>query len=151
MTGRSLAALIGVYALLLASVADAAADCRRVPVVAATCFSKRGPSACPAVSPPPPCRTVRGRLYGSNGTPGIRLIPSGSRRILGVVGGEGDPESPTLLPPAVAAAMQPPRPGDLTPIFGEFRVCPLALEKRGWMQPVCLAGGRGLAPLKRED
>ncbi len=145
-------AILGVCAILAATAADASAiDCRRTAVLTATCFSMgRVGTACRAQSPPP-CRTIHARLHAANGTPALRLFPIGSRRILGVFGGEGSAESPDLLPPNVAAAMAPPAPGDLKPVSGVFRVCPLALQKPGWMQPVCIASAGHLTVLRRDD
>ncbi len=146
------ATALGVCAMFTASAADASAgDCRRTPVLTATCFSmRRGGGGCPAQAPPP-CRMIHARLYVANGgPPALRLFPSGSRRILGVFGGDGSAEAPDL-PPNVAAAMAPPSPGDLMPVAGDFRVCPLALQKAGWMQPVCIASASRLSALRRDD
>ena len=149
---RLAAAVLGVCAMLTATTANASAgDCRRTPVLTATCFSmRRVGGGCPAQSPPP-CRVIHARLHGTNGTPALRLSASGSRRILGVFGGDGGAESPDLLPPNVATAMAPPSPGDLMPVSGDFRVCPLALQKAGWMQPVCIASASRLTAARRRD
>jgi hypothetical protein len=143
---RRWAKALGAGAALVAVLAgDAAwsaqADCRRVPVVTAACFQMgRAKAGCKVA--PPPCRTIRAKLFGSNGTPGLRMAPRGSRRILGIYGGDGDAESPNILPANVLAAMHPPSPGDLLPVSGRFIVCPLAAERPGWMQPVCVVQGR---------
>ena len=149
---RLAAAALGVWAMLAATAAEASAvDCRRSAVLTATCFSMRGVAGACRAQPPPPCRTIHARLHGANGTPALRLSQGGSRRILGVFGGDGNAEAPDLLPPNVAAAMAPPSPGDLKPVSGVFRVCPLALQKRGWMQPVCIASASHLTALRRDD
>ena len=115
-------------AVALATAAQAAPDCRVSPGARAPCFS------------------LRGRLSAWNGAPTFRLRPSGSKRVLGVVGGDGDPASPSALTPALRAAMTPPTPGDLLPVTGTFRVCPLAPDRTGRMRPVCIAEAGQIAP-----
>jgi hypothetical protein len=120
-----------VAALAAASNVAGAADvagCRHAPFYAAPCFS------------------VRGRLDGYNGTPTFRLRPAGSHRLLGVLGGDGDPASPSVLPDNVRAAMTPPEPGSLNPVEGVFTVCPMAADKPGRMRPVCLESATALKP-----
>ena len=108
------------------------------------------PAAAPDCRPPPadgqPCFSVRGRLSVANGAPTFRLAPQGSKRVLGVVGGDGDPASPSVLTPPLRAAMTPPAPGELRAVVGVFRVCPLAPERAGRMRPVCIAGASQIAP-----
>jgi hypothetical protein len=125
--------------IAFASEAVAGADCRTVPYVAATCFGGH----CRPL-PPAACFWVTGRLAFANGTPAVRLWPRGTRRLLGVLGGDGDPASSNLLPPNVERLSRPPTAGDRSDLWGSFQVCPLATEKRGWMRPVCLAEARGL-------
>ena len=117
--------------LALATAAQAAPDCRVSQLARQPCFS------------------VRGRLSGWNGAPTFRLRPRGSRRLLGVVGGDGDPASPSALTPALRAAMTPPAPGDLLPVTATFRVCPLAPDRPGRMRPVCIAAATGVAQSPR--
>jgi hypothetical protein len=66
--------------------------------------------------------------------------------VLGVVGGDGDPASPSALTPQLRAAMTPATPGELRPVVGVFRVCPLAPDRAGRMRPVCIADASQLAP-----
>jgi len=122
-------------------------DCRRISVYSASCFSQIKPHrGCTPISvAKAPCFVVRGDLRPSNGTPSLRLHRLGTRRILGVVGGDGEADSPTLLPPALQAAMAPATPGDLNQVTGDFRVCPLASERAGWMQPVCIVSASHVA------
>ncbi|MFI4935110.1 MAG: hypothetical protein ACHP7N_10855 [Caulobacterales bacterium] len=139
-------------ALMAAGAADAgAAGCRRVPVYTATCFSQEKPSArCrPIAYPAATCFTVHGVLFASNGAPAFRLWRSGTRRILGVLGGGGEPDSPTVLPESLRAQMLPRAPGPLNSVVGDFRVCPLATERAGWMQPVCIESAAHVAPTRR--
>lgn len=121
--------------VMAATAAQAAPDCRTSPVYRARL----------------PCFSVRGRLSVWNGAPTFRLRPAGTKRLLGVVGGDGDAASATVLPPAVRAAMTPPTPGELRSIVGVFRVCPLAPERAGRMRPVCLASASGIAPAPSPD
>ena len=121
---------LAVAILVLATAAHAAPDCRTSPIDRSPCFS------------------VRGRLSVANGAPTFRLRPSGSKRLLGVVGGDGDPASPTALTAPLRTAMSPPTPGELRPVIGVFRVCPLTPDRPGRMRPVCIAdaGQLSLAP-----
>lgn len=141
------AATFGLLAIAGAAVA-AGDDCRRIPVYSARCFSDRGPSSrCRTIpASQAACFVVHGRLSVANGAPSLRLVPRGSHRILGVFGGDGDAESPTVLPPGLRAAMLPTGPGSLRTVVGDFRVCPLATERTGWMRPVCIASATHVVP-----
>jgi hypothetical protein len=132
-----------VLGLLGAVEAQAAgADCRRIPVYSAPCFSQPKPHA--GCAPIPyaraPCYSVHGILQGSNGVPAVRLWRSGTKRVLGIVGGDGDPAADGLIPEPLNTQMTTTTPGWLRSVDADFRVCPLAAEKAGWMQPVCLVG-----------
>ena len=96
-----------------------------------------------------PCFVVHGVLEPANGTPGLRIHKLGTRRLLGVLGGDGDPDSLATPPPDLKAVMTPDLPGDLNSVSGDFRVCPLATERPGWMQPVCIAGATHLTVFRR--
>jgi hypothetical protein len=72
----------------------------------------------------------------------------GGHRSFAVFGADGDPASPALLPEAVEAIAQPPTPGTLRSVVGAFRVCPLAQQRAGWMQPVCVASATHLSLAK---
>ncbi len=81
-----------------------------------------------------------------NGTPGVRLSPSGSHRVLGVFGGaDADPESPQLLPRSVEARAASPTQAPFLDLTGDFDVCPLASDRAGWMRPVCITSAAHLA------
>lgn len=73
------------------------------------------------------CFTVHGRLYVSNGTPSVRLLKIGTKRILGA-SDEGD-DLPACLRKFLAVG---------TFIYGDFFVCPLKPDRLGWMRPVCI-------------
>jgi hypothetical protein len=83
-----------------------------------------------------PCKTVSGLLTYGNGTPGIRISPRGSHRILGVLDEMGDPEGRDILPRNVKEMMMATSPPSA--IIGKFYVCPLTVKKSGWMQMVRL-------------
>ena len=142
----TIASLIALVTVLSESQALAQVhDCRRIPVYSAQCFSDRSNPRCrPIPAGQAPCFTVHARLTFANGAPVARLAPVGSRRIFGVLGGEGDAASPTLLPPAADTLSAPPTPGPRRELIGDFRVCPLAAERRGWMRPVCIASASHL-------
>ena len=128
-------------------------DCRSVPVYTAPCFSQTKPHAgCAAIADAKaPCFVVHGVLEPANGTPSLRIHKLGTRRLAGGGEGDGDPDL-SLLRQAAArwkAVMTPDTPGDLNSVSGDFRVCPLATERAGWMQPVCIAGAAHLAVYRR--
>jgi hypothetical protein len=125
---RAAAAILALASAAQAMSSWAAPDCRPTSAVRQPCFS------------------VRGRLSVWNGAPTFRLQPTGSKRMLGVAGGDGDPASPSVLSPALRAAMTPPSPGELSPVTGVFRVCPLAPDRPGRMRPVCIATASRIAP-----
>ncbi|HEY1753387.1 MAG TPA: hypothetical protein VGG29_19170 [Caulobacteraceae bacterium] len=147
---RSASVALALAALAGGDGAQAAgADCRRIPVLPAGCFAERGaPGArCRAIPPArAPCFMVRGRLAFYNGTPGLRLLPLGSRRIFGVLGGDGDAESATLVPKSVDRVARPSQPGAYLDVFGDFKVCPMASERARWMRPVCIVSARNVVP-----
>ena len=145
-------ASLGAVALIAATQAHAGgADCRRIPVYSAPCFSQSKPH--PGCAPIPrakaPCFVVRGVLAPANGTPGLRIHKLGAQRVLGVLGGDGDAASASILPTALRSAMTPASPGDLNSVSGDFTVCPLAAERPGWMQPVCIADAAQVAVVRR--
>jgi len=78
-----------------------------------------------------PCVTVHGRMFGANGTPGIRIWKVGTRRILGVY--NEDDTGTCRLPPGLAT----PLPSHM--IYADFVVRPLTPERPGEMQMVCVA------------
>jgi len=75
------------------------------------------------------CFVVRGRMRAYNGSPTFRIWRLGTRRLLGVAGGETP-----MLPKGVACEN-----GFECDVFGEFEVCPLTKEEPGVMQRVCVA------------
>ena len=128
---RNAAALVMMLAAALCGATSAAADagvCRSSPKIVA------------------PCWTVHATLMVANGSPGLRLHPRGSRRILGVFDGDHGEEGAHVVPANVEAAAAPPQPGEWNPVEGDYRVCPLARQRQGWMQPVCIDSAKRLHP-----
>jgi len=74
------------------------------------------------------CFTVHGRLKIYNGTPACRIWIIGTKRILGIACDEQ-----VDLPPDIYSFIV----GDAA-IYGDFRVCPLTPEHKGWMRDVCV-------------
>lgn len=137
-----MATALGFLALQATAAEARGDDCRRIAVYTAPCFSQVKPHAgCRAIPyARAPCFVVHGILQGSNGVPALRLWRSGTKRVLGVVGGDGDPAAADLIPEPLNAQMTTTTPGWLRSVDADFRVCPLATEKAGWMQPVCIVG-----------
>jgi hypothetical protein len=141
--GTSIAASVGVLTLIGATTAQASGpDCRRIPVYSAPCFSQTKPHpGCNAIPyAKAPCFVVHGILQGGNGAPAVRLWRSGTKRVLGIVGGDGDPAAADLIPEPLNTQMTTGTVGWLRSVDADFRVCPLAAARVGWMQPVCLVG-----------
>ena len=95
-----------------------------------------------------PCFTMRGRLFVANGAPTFRIRPAHSRRLLGVFDGAYNADTAEVLPPAVRTIATPPGPGELYPVDGAWRLCPLAQPRAGRMQPVCIDGAWRLKALR---
>jgi hypothetical protein len=91
-----------------------------------------------------PCFTVRGRLFVANGAPTFRIRPAGSKRLLGVFDGARNADTAEVLPPDVRAAATPPTPGELHAVDATWRVCPLAKQRPGRMQAVCIDDARDI-------
>lgn len=90
-----------------------------------------------------PCRTIRGRLMLTNGTPSMRIWPVGSRRILGVIHPRtGDGEFVGPLPRAVEGALRTEQWSKR--VFADYVVCPLSRERAGRMQMVCIEAARNV-------
>ena len=93
------------------------------------------------------CFNVRGRLSVYNGTPSIRLSPSGSKRLLGII----DPNDtshapgPSVLPAEIKSKLD----WDKN-VFGNFFVCPLTRSHPGKMQTVCIESGKNLIVREHE-
>ena len=94
------------------------------------------------------CYWTRGRLGLANGNPSIRMWKVGTKRILGIYSGPStwpprtneDSESPEL--PANIEKL-----GDALDggnIFADFEVCPLAPDRPGRMQAVCIESAKNI-------
>ena len=88
-----------------------------------------------------PCFSVHGRLEAYNGAPTFRLWIIGTRRVLGVSAEgakSGRPDLPVVLGDKLGADAFSKR------VFGDYQVCPITRERRGWMQMVCLKSASNL-------
>jgi hypothetical protein len=93
------------------------------------------------------CYWTHGRLSIYNGNPTFRLWRIGTHRLLGIYSGPGfgpfdaglNEEDELALPANL-------KKHDFTQVtvFGDFEVCPLAAEKEGRMQPVCIESTKNL-------
>jgi hypothetical protein len=88
-----------------------------------------------------PCRTVRGRMELTNGTPSVRIWIVGTKRILGV---HQQDEVFDQLPVNIRRAWEGTDGVVGHQLFGDFRVCPLTPSHPGWMQMVRVESGRNL-------
>jgi len=91
------------------------------------------------------CFTVRGRIALYQGTPGMRVWPVGSKRLLGVLPSENEDVPAPLLKLFEQQARD-------SYIFGTFDVCPLTAAHPGVMQYVCIrsAGSIRVVPLQHQ-
>jgi hypothetical protein len=97
------------------------------------------------------CYWTHGRFSLYNGTPSLRLWKVGTNRILGIYSGPGygpfdaglNEEEDLDLPANLKKY-------DYTKVsvFGDFEVCPLAVEKKGRMQPACIEAATKLVSQK---
>ncbi len=87
------------------------------------------------------CFSVHGRLSVYNGTPSIRLWPTGTKRLLGII----DPNDvsnapgPSVLPLEIKNKLDWDK-----DVLGDFFVCPLTRQQTGRMQTVCIDSGKKL-------
>ena len=103
--------------------------------VSAPLLATDGPSACAASAKRGgACFVVHGRLAVWNGDPAMRIWRIGTKRMLGVVGADGDAASANLTPSSVDRV----RTTNFTEVDGDYRVCPLTASKPGRMQIVCI-------------
>ena len=110
-------------AALMAGVAAAGErpPCRHDPRVASSCF------------------TVHGRLTVGQGSPGVRIWPVGTKRLLGVE------DEPPNVPANVSARFSRAVFDTKDAIFGDFDICPLERERPGHMRLVCVAAATHLS------
>ena len=87
------------------------------------------------------CYWVDGRLTLGNGTPAIRIWPRGTYRLLGVTTADYHAETYNALPAQVRTFLRENRSDR---IWGQFKICPLALDRPGWMRPVTVVAARSL-------
>ena len=87
------------------------------------------------------CFKVHGRLSVYNGTPSIRLWPTGSKRLLGVLdpNDASNTPGPTVLPEEIKLKLDWNK-----DVFGDFFVCPLSRKQPGRMQTICVESGKHL-------
>lgn len=91
-----------------------------------------------------PCYWTHGRIVAGNGTPSVRIWPSGTRRLLGVVN-PSDPRTDDgeldSLPIGLGRLLTDKH---VDAVWGDFHVCPVAPERDGWMRFVTVNRTRKL-------
>jgi len=85
-----------------------------------------------------PCFWLHGRLFAANGNPTFRIWPIGTKRILGVSTGEAIGDLPAPVQPLFSSDAFD------VDVYGDYQVCPLAPDRRGWMRFVRLVQARRL-------
>jgi hypothetical protein len=80
-------------------------------------------------------------MTGGNGTPSVRIWPSGTHRLLGVIDpkSENPGEAEEALPINVQRLLT--KENDWT-VWGDFYVCPVEPEHSGWMRTVVVKKAR---------
>ena len=96
------------------------------------------------------CFTIHGVLAQANGSPGLRIWHTGTKRILGVLG-DANQDEDAAVPPILRDHL-----GPNVRFYADWRLCPLSRERPGWMRFVCIANvhnivvfGDGDKPLYR--
>ena len=85
-----------------------------------------------------PCYQVHGRLYLTEGTPGVRLWIIGTKRILAVMTPEDSEEN--IMPAKVSSQFQ----NTATQVYADFSVCPFEKDAPGHMRPVCIESAKNM-------
>lgn len=132
MRGRNRSLAMIRWPFLLATIAAAAAS------TAHADWPKRGSF---------PCYWTYGRLSTANGgPPNYRIWPKGTNRLLGVYGRnkKGDFE-PDILPTAIKRL----NPSFHVDIWGNYKICPIVEERKGWMRMVEIKQARNLNAVTR--
>ena len=80
------------------------------------------------------CFTIHGRIFASNGNPGVRIWPIGTKRHIGVLHSENE-VMPEVIKKYITFG---------TNIYGDFLVCPFSKAREGWMQFVCIESASNL-------
>jgi len=96
------------------------------------------------------CFTVHGKLFLALGTPTIRIWPVGTKRLLGVYNWGIDFDD--TAPPNVLKLLNGDPPNDdpfATDIYGNYTVCPLEKQRKGWMRMVCMKSATHLRAVPR--
>jgi hypothetical protein len=75
-------------------------------------------------------------MFFPNGNPPVRISRIGTKRILGVLDGAKRDDTDAVLPEDLRGRLGPE--WDKYEVYGDFDVCPLAPERPGHMQFVCL-------------
>lgn len=76
------------------------------------------------------CKTIRGRLSVYNGTPSLRIWIVGTNRLLGIVPSESE-----IMPDKLLDIFKQ---NPAARVFADFDVCPLSVQREGYMQSVCI-------------
>jgi hypothetical protein len=99
-----------------------------VPAVAAPRSCKNNPRVIGA------CYTVHARATFGPGTPGLRLWPVGTKRMLGITAGPRADDADEPICPEEMLTFTP----GVESVWGDFEVCPFTPESKGEMQMVCV-------------
>lgn len=86
------------------------------------------------------CFSVHGRMFFPNGNPPVRILRIGTKRILGILDGAKRDDTDAVLPNDLRGRLGPE--WDKYEVTGDFDVCPLARERLGRMQFVCVKSVR---------
>jgi hypothetical protein len=90
------------------------------------------------------CFSVHGRLSVYNGTPALRILKIGTRRLLGVSEQRFAIEGYRNIPEEILAKID-----QDTLLYGDYVVCPFTKARKNEMQLVCVEKVQNLASKKR--
>ena len=92
------------------------------------------------------CAWLHGRMTFGNGSPWVRIWPHGTHRLLGVVNWQNEPEGDKIVPMAVGNMWLAHQDSD---IWGDFRVCPMEPDRKGYMRRVKVTAARHYFAVQR--
>jgi hypothetical protein len=117
-------ALLGLIALGATALADEHRRCKGSPTIVEECF------------------VAHGRIIVTNGIP-YRLWVIGTRRVLAL------DEVPREVDDLLALGEKEGKPMSIS-VFGDYEVCPLEIDRPGWMRAVCIESASHLVATNSE-
>lgn len=90
-----------------------------------------------------PCYKVKGRMSLFNGSPGIRIWPIGTKRMLGISEGRFYLEDYSYVPDELERQLN-----WQNAMIADFTVCPFTEDKPGMMRLICVESAENISIIK---